>query len=141
MAETIFEGGCLCGAIRYRAAAPPLRAVICHCSICRKHTGAPIASFVHFPIGSFAWLKEQPKRYRSSEFAERGFCSQCGSTVTMHEDVLSDRVQVAIGSLDQPDRVDVNDHVWTQDQISWFDVRDDLPRFRQSSSAAPTKAI
>jgi hypothetical protein len=141
MAETIFEGGCLCGAIRYRAAAPPLRAVICHCSICRKHTGAPIASFVHFPIDSFAWLKEQPKRYRSSEFAERGFCSQCGSTVTMHEDVLGDRVQVAIGSLDQPDRVDVNDHVWTQDQISWFDVKDDLPRFRQSSSAAPTKAI
>ncbi len=141
MAETIFEGGCLCGAIRYRAAAPPLRAVICHCSICRKHTGAPIASFAHFPIDSFAWLKEQPKRYRSSEFAERGFCSQCGSTVTMHEDALGDRVQVAIGSLDQPDRVDVNDHVWTQDQISWFDVRDDLPRFRQSSSAAPTKAI
>jgi hypothetical protein len=141
MTETIFEGGCLCGAIRYRAAVPPMRAVICHCSICRKHTGAPIASFVHFPIDSFTWLKEQPKRYRSSEFAERGFCSQCGSTVTMHEEVLSDRVQVAIGSLDQPDRVAVNDHVWTQDQISWFDVRDDLPRFRQNSSAAPTKAI
>jgi hypothetical protein len=141
MTETIFEGGCLCGAIRYRAAARPMRAVICHCSICRKHTGAPIASFVHFPIDSFTWLKEQPKRYRSSEFAERGFCSQCGSTVTMHEEVLSDRVQVAIGSLDQPDRVAVNDHVWTQDQISWFDVRDDLPRFRQNSSAAPTKAI
>jgi hypothetical protein len=141
MKETVFEGGCLCGAIRYRAAAPPMRAVICHCSICRKHTGAPIASFVHFPIDSFTWLKEQPKRYRSSEFAERGFCSRCGSTVAMHEEVLSDRVQVAIGSLDQPDRVAVNDHVWTQDQISWFDVRDDLPRFRQNSSAAPTKAI
>ena len=141
MTETIFEGGCLCGAIRYRAAAPPMRAVICHCSMCRKHTGAPIASFVHFPIDSFTWLKEQPKRYRSSEFAERGFCAQCGSTVAMHEEVLSDRVQVAIGSLDQPDRVEVNDHVWTQDQISWFDVSDDLPRFRQNSSAAPTKAI
>ncbi|MDH3671754.1 MAG: GFA family protein [Gammaproteobacteria bacterium] len=141
MTETIFEGGCLCGAIRYRASAPPMRAVICHCSMCRKHTGAPIASFVHFPIDSFTWLKEQPKRYRSSEFAERGFCSQCGSTVTMHEEVLSDRVQVAIGSLDQPDRVAVNDHVWTQDQISWLDVRDDLPRFHQSGSAVPTKAI
>ena len=58
----------------------------------------------------------------------------------MHEEVLSDRVQVAIGSLDQPDRVNVNDHVWTQDQISWFDVSDDLPRFRQSSSAVPNKA-
>lgn len=141
MTETIFEGGCLCGAIRYRAAAPPLRAVICHCSMCRKHTGAPIASFVHFASDSFTWLKKQPTRYRSSEFAERGFCSRCGSTVTMHEEILNDRVQVAIGSLDQPDRVHIDDHVWTQDQISWFDVRDDLPRFRQHSSAVPTKAV
>ena len=141
MTETIFAGGCLCGAIRYQSSAPPMRAVICHCSMCRKHTGAPIALFVHFPIDSFTWLKEQPRRYRSSEFAGRGFCSQCGSTITMHEDVLNDRVQVAIGSLDQPDRVAVDDHVWTQDRISWFDVKDDLPRFRQNSSAVPTKAI
>ena len=140
MTDTVFEGGCLCGAIRYRAAAPPMRAVICHCSMCRKHTGAPIGSFVHFPIDSFTWLSEQPTRYRSSEFAERGFCSQCGSTVAMHEEVLNDRVQVALGSLDQPDRVSINDHVWTEDQISWFEIKDDLPRFRQSSSAVPTKA-
>lgn len=141
MTETIFEGGCLCGAIRYRAAASPTRAVICHCSMCRRHTGAPIALFVHFPIDSFTWLKEEPTRYRSSEFAERGFCPRCGSTITMHEEILTDRVQVAIGSLDQPDRVTVDDHVWTQDQISWFDVRDDLPRFRKNSPAAPTKAV
>ena len=36
-----FEGGCLCGAVRYRAIAAPIRAVICHCSMCRKHSGAP----------------------------------------------------------------------------------------------------
>jgi len=45
-----FEGGCLCGAVRYRAIAAPIRAVICHCSMCRKHSGAPVLAFVHFPI-------------------------------------------------------------------------------------------
>lgn len=141
MTDTTFEGGCLCGAIRYRASVAPMRAVLCHCAMCRKHTGAPVASFVHFAVDKFTWLKQQPKRFRSSEFAERGFCPQCGSTVTMHEEILRDRVQVAIGSLDQPDRVSISDHVWTEEQISWFDVRDDLPRFQQSSSAVPTKAI
>src|SRR4029434_1769937 len=135
MVDTVvFEGGCLCGAVRYRATAAPLRAVICHCSMCRKHSGSPVMAFVHFPSDSVAWIKGDPTRYRSSEYAERGFCSICGSTLTMHEQVLADRVQVALGSLDEHQRVHLDDHVWTQDQLPWFEITDTLPRFRQSSS-------
>ena len=136
-----FEGGCLCGALRYRATVPPLRGVMCHCSMCRKQSGAPVLAFVHFPIEAFAWVKGKPKRYRSSKFAERGFCPTCGSTISMHEDVLSDRVQVSVGSLDDPDRVRIDDHVWIEDQVAWFRVSDDLPRFKKSSTAVPTKAV
>ncbi len=139
-AEKAYEGGCLCGAIRYRSTASPVRGVICHCSMCRKHSGAPILVFVHFPLESFSWLKEEPARYRSSQFAERGFCPTCGSTVTMHEEILADRVQIAVGSLDEPERVRPDDHVWTKDQIVWFEVSDDLPRFPTSSDAVATKA-
>lgn len=136
-----FEGGCLCGAVRYRAVAAPLRAVICHCSMCRKHSGAPVLAFVHFAIDSFTWVKGQPTPYRSSTYAERGFCSICGSTLTMHEDVLGDRVQVTLGSLDEPQRVRPDDHVWTQDQLPWFEIKDRLRRFPRNSSAVPTKAV
>jgi hypothetical protein len=136
-----FEGGCLCGAVRYRATHAPIRGVICHCSICRRHSGAPALAFVHFPVDSFRWLKGQPTRYRSSPFAERGFCSNCGSTLTMHEEVLGDRVQVTVGSLDEPERVQPDDHVWTEHQLPWFEISDQLPRFRQSSSAVPTRAL
>jgi hypothetical protein len=58
----------------------------------------------------------------------------------MHEEVLRDRVQVTVGSLDEPNRVRMDDHVWTEDQISWFEVKDELPRFRQNSSVVPTIA-
>lgn len=58
----------------------------------------------------------------------------------MHEEVLGDRVQVTLGSLDDPDRVTPEDHVWTDSRISWFEVKDDLPRFPRSSSAVPSKA-
>ncbi len=138
--KRVYEGGCLCGAVRYSSTEPPLRGVICHCSMCRKHSGAPILAFVHFPKDSFRWLKGEPTRYQSSQFAQRGFCSLCGSTLTMHEQVLDDRVQVAVGSLDDPGRVKVDDHVWTQEKISWFEIDDKLPRFRQSSTAVPSKA-
>jgi hypothetical protein len=59
----------------------------------------------------------------------------------MHEEVLEDRVQVTVGSLDEPQRVRLDDHVWTQDQLPWFEVNDQLPRFKQNSSAVPTKAL
>ena len=140
MNEAVFEGGCLCGAIRYESTAAPVRGVMCHCEMCRRHSGAPALAFVHFPVGSFSWEKGEPTRYRSSEFAERGFCSTCGSTITMYEAVLGDRVQIAVGSLDEPGRVRIDDHVWTRSQLEWFDVNDELPRFEQSSSAVSSDA-
>lgn len=135
-----FEGGCLCGAIRYRSDAAPLRGVICHCSMCRRHSGSPILAFVHFPRDAFAWIGEEPTRFRSSAFAERGFCPHCGSTVSMHEEVLADRVQIAVGSLDQPNRVTIDDHVWSRERIAWFDTTDTTPRFDRSSDAVESRA-
>lgn len=140
MSNESYRGGCLCGAVRYRATAPPLRGVICHCSMCRRHSGAPALAFVHFPRDAFRWENGEPARYRSSRHAERGFCRTCGSTVSMHEDVLADRVQVAVGSLDEPDRVAIDDHVWTGSGIAWFEVRDALPRHPRSSPAVATRA-
>ena len=139
--ERDFEGGCLCGDIRYRSTGPPVRGVICHCSMCRKHTGSLIMACVHFPIDAFTWLGPEPTRYKSSEYARRGFCPRCGSTLSIHEDVLPDRVQVTIGSLDEPHRVRIDDHVWTQEKVSWFEIKDDLPRFDKNSTAVPTKAV
>ena len=139
--EERFEGGCLCGAIRYCATAGPLRGVICHCSMCRRHSGAPALAFVHFPATAFAWLRGEPAWYRSSHYAQRGFCATCGSTVAMREEVLADRVQVCVGSLDEPHTVRIDDHVWTGERIAWFDVKDELPRFPQNSPAVRSKAV
>ncbi|MDG2516815.1 GFA family protein [Lysobacter soli] len=138
--ETIFEGGCLCGAIRYRATAEPLRGVICHCGMCRRHSGAPALAFVHFPATAFTWSGMEPAWFHSSANAERGFCARCGSTLGMREAVLADRVQVCVGSLDEPDRVRIDDHVWTRSRIAWFDTRDTLQRFSRSSTAVASQA-
>ncbi len=135
-----WTGGCLCGAVRYRATADPIRAVNCHCGTCRRASGAAFLTHVHFPIGAFAWTAGAPTRYRSSAAAERGFCALCGSTLTMHESVLDDRVQVSLGSLDRPGDVRPDDHVWTESQLAWLKIDDGLPRFPRSSAAVPSRA-
>jgi hypothetical protein len=136
-----WTGGCLCGAIRYRATAAPLRALLCHCETCRRVSGSAFLGFVHFPKAEFAWQSREPARYRSSAYAERGFCPDCGSTLSMHEEVLDDRVQVTLGSLDRPQDVRPDDHVWTRSQLPWLEVADALPRFRRSSDAVPSRAL
>jgi hypothetical protein len=136
-----WTGGCLCGAVRYRAGTDPIRVVNCHCGICRRISGAAFMTFVHFPADEFAWTGAQPTRYRSSADAERGFCSVCGSTLSMHETVLTDRVQVSLGSLDRPDLVRPDDHVWTSSQLPWLEVVDNLPRFATISDAVPSRAL
>ncbi len=133
-----WSGGCLCGAVRYVARADPIRVVNCHCSVCRRASGAAFLTFVHFPAGAFAWTGRAPQRYRSSAEAQRGFCPVCGSTLSMHEAVLADRVQVSLGSLDRPDLVRP-DHVWTSSQLPWLKVADDRPRFPKVSDAVPSR--
>ena len=140
MRSNLFTGGCLCGAIRYEASAAPVRGVICHCSMCRKHSGAPALAFVNFPCDAFRWLGLEPQKFRSSRYAERGFCPICGSTVSMHEEIIADRVQVTVGSLDAPNRVRIDDHVWTKEQVEWFNIADEMPRFAASSTAVATRA-
>ena len=135
-----WTGGCLCGAVRFCATAEPTRALICHCGMCRRHSGAAFLSFVHFPVAAFTWTEGEPTRYRSSAEAERGFCTRCGSTLSMHETVLEDFVQVTLGSLDRPQDVQPDDHVWTEDQLPWLKIEDDLPRFPRNSSAVPSLA-
>jgi hypothetical protein len=135
-----WTGRCLCGAVRYRASADPLRAVNCHCGMCRRVSGVAFLTFVHFPREAFVWTVGEPARYRSSPEAERGFCAECGSTLTMHESVLEDRVQVCLGSLDRAAEVRPDDHVWTTDQLPWLRLDDDRPRFARNSSAVPSRA-
>ena len=136
-----WSGGCLCGAVRYRARADPLRVVSCHCGMCRRASGAAFLTFVHFPAGGFEWIGGEPTRYRSSAEAERGFCAICGSTLSMHESVLADRVQISLGSLDRPDLVRPDDHVWTRSQLPWLNLVDDRPRFPTVSDAVPSRAL
>jgi hypothetical protein len=82
MAETNpGTGGCLCGAVRYRLAEPPDAFGACHCGMCRRFSGG-IELGLEVRPGGIDWEGEDSiATYRSSDWAERGFCRICGSSL------------------------------------------------------------
>ena len=126
-----WTGGCHCGAIRYSFESDPLWKCHCHCGSCQRLTGAGFATWVGFSAGAFQWTAGQPLFYRSSSEVEIGFCGNCGSTMTFHR---VHEASAALGSLDHPKSVPVgpdDDHVFTEDQVPWLKIDDDLPRYKQ----------
>ncbi|MBV9014322.1 MAG: GFA family protein [Alphaproteobacteria bacterium] len=96
----LFEGGCQCGRIRYRARAPRDRASVCFCRMCQKASGGPFMAFVRFPAEQVEWLTA-PSVFASSNRAERGFCQTCGTPLS-YRHLGSPFLSVTLNSLDDP---------------------------------------
>jgi hypothetical protein len=127
-----WSGGCLCGEVRYEIGVEPMWVGHCHCSMCRKHTGAAVGTYVGFAAGTVRWLGREPARYRSSEDVERSFCPGCGSTIGFHR---IHETSLTIGSFDRPDDIvaecQSRSHVFRQEKLDWFDTVDSWARFDQ----------
>jgi hypothetical protein len=126
------EGGCLCGAVRYRAAGPPKHVNHCHCRMCRVGSGAPIVTWVTFARVNFHWTKGAPTLRRSSDIAMRGFCDSCGTALLWQGDADPDMIDVTAGSLDRPEEITPQDHLWTESAVPWLKLADNLPRYPRS---------
>ncbi len=129
MTKTPITGGCLCGAVRYEAGEAPLRTAYCHCRMCQKAGGAPFAVGVFFRSEAFRITRGEAKFYKSSDFAERGFCATCGSRL-IYRACGDPFVSVEVGSLDRPGDVTPEYHTGVESRVPWLTVDDDLPRLR-----------
>lgn len=124
------QGGCQCGAVRYRIHGEPLMAALCHCTMCRRASAAP----------AVAWAMVEETRiefegtrgfHASSPGAQRGFCPRCGTPISFTADYLPGLVDITIGSLDDPARVAPAFHYWDDERLPWLKFDDGLPRHRQ----------
>lgn len=75
-------GHCLCGAVRFTATLAKPEVGACHCAMCRRWASAPFMAIecTHVRFAD----EDQITRFRSSDWAERGFCRQCGSALFYH---------------------------------------------------------
>jgi hypothetical protein len=128
----MLKGGCFCGRIRYETAATPFHETNCHCSICRRTSGAPFVSWFSVPRSHFRLVAGEPAQFKSTSKATRSFCPHCGTQLTFAHEDFPDEIDVTTCSLDDPDLVSPKDHTWTSSKIKWVNVADGLPQHAQS---------
>ncbi len=131
---TAREGGCFCGAIRYRIDGEPTQVNHCHCRMCQRMSGAPMVTWVTFKDEDVRFLEGVPKWLDSSDQARRGFCADCGTQLLWRPNRETDEVDLTAASLDDPNSVRPDLHLWTESQLDWMQVEDELPRYRRSRS-------
>jgi hypothetical protein len=120
-------GHCLCGAVRYRVSGNMRDVVTCHCSQCRRiHGHAPgysAARKSEITIegeDNIAW-------YRSSDEAQRGFCSRCGSSLFWKPEGR-ETISIAAGSLDAPTGLKTVRHIFAADKGDYYAIADGVPQ-------------
>jgi len=125
--EQEHEGGCLCGALRYRIAGPLEPSIHCHCRLCQRSTGAPVVTWVSFPAARFAMTRGTPAEYASSSHGRRLFCATCGTQIAFRSRLRPDDIDVTVASLDHPEQHPPGSHIWTESRLPWLRLDEDLP--------------
>ena len=133
------SGGCCCGAIRYEADGPRSHETSCHCSTCRRTSGAPFVAWVTFPSAGVRVTRGDPVAFRSSPNAVRSFCGRCGTQLFFRQDALPDQTDVTIASLDDPEAIPPRDHTFVRSRLSWVRLADGLPEHSGTRPEPPLR--
>lgn len=123
------EGGCLCGAVRFRLASPPREVWFCHCRQCRKAQGTAFAASVPVARGDFTLSSggEQLRAYRATPAKSRWFCGVCGSPLWSEVDGAG-TLRIRAGALDDDRGLVPMGHIFVEGRVGWYGIADDLPR-------------
>ena len=127
------RGSCLCGGVRFEVELPFLRANHCHCSLCRKHSGAFGLTQGRVPRERFRLLAgEELLRVFQPEAgtARKVFCTNCGSSLFGGLWPDEDEVSIRLGSLDDDPQIRPQYHSFVDSRAPWDELHEDgLPRY------------
>ena len=127
------NGGCHCGAIRYTITdgAEPVYHAMCHCSDCRRATGAPAVTWALFDQDAVT-IDGQPSRYASSELGERHFCGQCGTSLFyLNAQIFPGKIDIQSATLDNPEAYDLGAQVQTAERLGYMEHLSDIAGFER----------
>lgn len=121
-----YHGKCFCGKYQYTISESPIRVVHCHCNNCRQSVGAPFVTWIVIHKEKF-FITPSPPVHTARNGALRTFCESCGSSLSYS---LSDRpnyIDVTAGTLNHPNDLEPDWHIWGKHKVDWVKLHDDLP--------------
>jgi hypothetical protein len=131
-AETPGEGGCACGAVRYRLTGSPLFVHCCHCRWCQRETGAAFAQNAMIEAERVVTLSGAPETVNTPTESGRGQkivrCRSCRVALWSHYAGAGETVAfIRVGTLDQPDRLAPDIHIFTSSKQPWVILPEGTP--------------
>jgi hypothetical protein len=121
------EGGCLCGAVRFRAEGEPINVRVCHCRNCQKAMGSPFFARALFPQTALT-VTGETARYPSSAATDRVFCKRCGTRLFSWR-TNGTATGVALATFDDRNAFVPTEHIWVSEKMAWLKFDDGLPQY------------
>lgn len=129
------EGGCYCGAVRYRAQGDAAIKAQCHCRECQYISGGNPNVVIGMPLTGFAYIKGAPKTFSRSDLPNpvtREFCAECGTHLVTLAPGLAGIALVKVGTLDDPSVFgDPQMAIYTVDKQSFHHIPAGIPSFER----------
>ncbi len=120
-------GGCSCGAVRFSADGAPNWVAHCHCSDCRRATGAAFSTYVGYPLAAVRFDTDRPAGRQSSPGVVRRFCPHCGTPISYEGRRWADEIHLFVCTFDDPALFQPTAHVYVSEQLPWLRLADGLP--------------
>lgn len=122
------SGQCQCGAVKFEVTVPESKFGVCHCGICRKINAGPFMA-VHCETDITFTEERGLACYRSSEWAERGFCKECGTSLFYRMIDPPDKfLGVSVEAFEEADGFELAQHIFIDNKPDRYDFKDEAPR-------------
>ena len=125
------EGGCLCGAVRFKCEGEPINVRICHCRNCQKAMGSPFFARALFDQSAIT-IQGETARFPTSEQLDRVFCPKCGTRLFSWRKVGATRAGIALAAFDDRNAFAPTDHMWVTEKMEWVKLNDGLPCYPET---------
>ncbi|MEO0061808.1 MAG: hypothetical protein RLZZ08_368 [Pseudomonadota bacterium] len=126
------DGGCHCGALRYRIDGDAAHNAICHCSDCRASSGAPMVGWLAVKEPQLSVLSGNLATYTGKTGSQRQFCPTCGTGLFFRNaDVLPGIVDIQSATLDNADAFPPGAQIQCAERLQWMTGLADLPQFER----------
>ena len=125
------KGQCHCGAVKYEMTTDTFHRGLCHCTDCRRHSGAPMVAWGLIKREDLK-VEGETREYASSEHGRRHFCPNCGTSLFYTSDVyFPGQIDVQTATLDDPDAIPPDTQVQVAERLGWVTKLDSIPAFER----------